>query len=101
MEFEAYFFSLFSSICQVEHVDKLPHVQSLYIHEMVVRACKHILETVVADNVANMDGEEEDWWNRLWLGKKEEWGLFVILCYLELNERYDILASLHGEKRGQ
>ncbi|KAL2455850.1 Tetratricopeptide repeat (TPR)-like superfamily protein [Abeliophyllum distichum] len=41
---------------KVELADKLPHVQSLCIHEMVVRACKHILQAVVAavDNVANM-----------------------------------------------
>ncbi|CAA2967445.1 TSS isoform X2 [Olea europaea subsp. europaea] len=40
----------------VELADKLPHVQSLCIHEMVVRACKHILLAVVAavDNVTNM-----------------------------------------------
>ncbi|PQQ13649.1 protein TSS [Prunus yedoensis var. nudiflora] len=36
--------------------DKLPHVQSLCIHEMVVRAYKHILQAVVAavDNVADL-----------------------------------------------
>ncbi|CAA2967347.1 Hypothetical predicted protein [Olea europaea subsp. europaea] len=40
----------------VELADKLPHVQSLCVHEMVVRACKHILQAVVASvhNVANM-----------------------------------------------
>lgn len=32
----------------VELADKLPHVQSLCIHEMVVRAFKHIVEAVVA-----------------------------------------------------
>ncbi|KAH9329773.1 hypothetical protein KI387_001881, partial [Taxus chinensis] len=32
----------------VELADKLPHVQSLCIHEMVVRALKHILQAVVA-----------------------------------------------------
>lgn len=37
-----------NSICQVELADKLPHVQSLCIHEMVVRAYKHILQAVVA-----------------------------------------------------
>lgn len=48
--------SLCLSPCQVELADKLPHVQSLCIHEMVVRACKHILLAVVAavDNVTNM-----------------------------------------------
>ncbi|KAH0654653.1 hypothetical protein KY289_032331 [Solanum tuberosum] len=40
----------------VELADKLPHVQSLCIHEMVVRAYKHILQSVVAavDNIANV-----------------------------------------------
>ncbi|XWS16955.1 hypothetical protein CRYUN_Cryun33cG0026200 [Craigia yunnanensis] len=32
----------------VELADKLPHVQSLCIHEMVVRAYKHLLQTVVS-----------------------------------------------------
>lgn len=40
----------------VELADKLPHVQSLCVHEMVVRAYKHVLQAVVAavDNIANM-----------------------------------------------
>ncbi|KAL0316553.1 UNVERIFIED_CONTAM: protein TSS [Sesamum radiatum] len=40
----------------VELADKLPHVQSLCIHEMVVRAYKHILQAVVAavDDITNM-----------------------------------------------
>ncbi|KAF3452912.1 hypothetical protein FNV43_RR03345 [Rhamnella rubrinervis] len=39
----------------VELADKLPHVQSLCVHEMIVRAYKHILQAVVAavDNVAD------------------------------------------------
>ncbi|KAL3840684.1 hypothetical protein ACJIZ3_025275 [Penstemon smallii] len=47
-------------MCSLGHVvelaDKLPHVQSLCIHEMVVRAYKHILQAVVAavDDIANM-----------------------------------------------
>lgn len=42
----------------VELADKLPHVQSLCIHEMVVRAYKHILQAVVAavDNFADLAG---------------------------------------------
>lgn len=42
----------------VELADKLPHVQSLSIHEMVVRAYKHILQAVVAavDNIADLAG---------------------------------------------
>ncbi|GAB2267486.1 hypothetical protein Dimus_002470 [Dionaea muscipula] len=32
----------------VELADKLPHVQSLCIHEMVIRAFKHILQAVIA-----------------------------------------------------
>ncbi|KZV33983.1 clustered mitochondria protein [Dorcoceras hygrometricum] len=41
---------------KVELADKLPHVQSLCIHEMVVRAYKHILQAVVAavDDITNM-----------------------------------------------
>ncbi|XP_076943593.1 protein REDUCED CHLOROPLAST COVERAGE 2-like [Bidens hawaiensis] len=40
----------------VELADKLPHVQSLCIHEMVVRAYKHILQAVVAavDNISDL-----------------------------------------------
>ncbi|XP_051150237.1 protein REDUCED CHLOROPLAST COVERAGE 2 [Andrographis paniculata] len=40
----------------VEHADKLPHVQSLCIQEMVVRAYKHILQAVIAavDDVSNL-----------------------------------------------
>ncbi|KAI3444062.1 hypothetical protein Pfo_000727 [Paulownia fortunei] len=47
-------------MCSLGHVvelaDKLPHVQSLCIHEMVVRAYKHILQAVLAavDDIANM-----------------------------------------------
>ncbi|KAJ4839776.1 hypothetical protein Tsubulata_026571 [Turnera subulata] len=33
---------------KVELADKLPHVQSLCVHEMIVRAYKHILQAVVA-----------------------------------------------------
>ncbi|KAG5407207.1 hypothetical protein IGI04_013326 [Brassica rapa subsp. trilocularis] len=40
----------------VELADKLPHVQSLCIHEMIVRAYKHILQAVVAavENAADL-----------------------------------------------
>ncbi|GER39505.1 tetratricopeptide repeat protein [Striga asiatica] len=40
----------------VELADKLPHVQSLCIHEMIVRAYKHILQAVIAavDDISNM-----------------------------------------------
>ncbi|XP_072980573.1 protein REDUCED CHLOROPLAST COVERAGE 2 [Typha angustifolia] len=42
----------------VELADKLPHVQSLCIHEMVVRAFKHILQAVIAaiENKNDMAG---------------------------------------------
>ncbi|XP_024966841.1 protein TSS-like [Cynara cardunculus var. scolymus] len=42
----------------VELADKLPHVQSLCIHEMVVRAYKHILQAVIAavDDIADLAG---------------------------------------------
>ncbi|KAF4370395.1 hypothetical protein F8388_016132 [Cannabis sativa] len=41
---------------KVELADKLPHVQSLCIHEMLVRAYKHILQAVIAavDNIADL-----------------------------------------------
>jgi protein TIF31 len=32
----------------VELANKLPHVQSFFIHEMVVQAFKHILQAVIA-----------------------------------------------------
>lgn len=49
------------SLCtsyQVELADKLPHVQSLCIHEMIVRAFKHILQAVIAavDDIEEMAG---------------------------------------------
>lgn len=48
--------SFLVQLLQVELSDKLPHVQSLCIHEMVVRAFKHILQGVLAavGDVANM-----------------------------------------------
>ncbi|KAJ4718452.1 Tetratricopeptide repeat (TPR)-like superfamily protein [Melia azedarach] len=44
--------------CVVELAEKLPHIQSLCIHEMVIRAFKHALKAVVAsvDNVADLSG---------------------------------------------
>ena len=44
------------SFHQVELAEKLPHVQSLCIHEMIVRAYKHILQAVVAavENTADL-----------------------------------------------
>lgn len=41
---------------QVELAEKLPHIQSLCIHEMVTRASKHILKAVIAsvDSKANL-----------------------------------------------
>jgi len=41
---------------QVELAEKLPHIQSLCIHEMVTRAFKHILRAVIAavDNLSNL-----------------------------------------------
>ena len=47
-----FYFAMF----QVELSDKLPHIQSLCIHEMVVRAFKHILRAVIAavDDINDM-----------------------------------------------
>ncbi|GFZ06791.1 tetratricopeptide repeat (TPR)-like superfamily protein [Actinidia rufa] len=55
----------------VELADKLPHVQSLFIHEMVVRAYKHILQAVVAavNNVADLAGS----WVETFLMKRFGW----------------------------
>lgn len=41
---------------QVELAAKLPHIQSLCIHEMVTRAFKHILKAVITseENLANL-----------------------------------------------
>ncbi|GJY50186.1 protein TSS [Tanacetum coccineum] len=43
---------------KVELLDKLPHVLSLCIHEMFVRAYKHILQAVIAavDDIADLAG---------------------------------------------
>ncbi|KAE8735655.1 clustered mitochondria protein-like isoform X2 [Hibiscus syriacus] len=38
----------------VEHAEKLPHIQSLCIHEMITRAFKHVVKAVVA-SVDNFD----------------------------------------------
>ncbi|GER44110.1 tetratricopeptide repeat protein [Striga asiatica] len=40
----------------VELADKLPHIQSLCIHEMVTRAFKHIVQAVIASvgSIENM-----------------------------------------------
>lgn len=41
---------------QVKLAEKLPHIQSLCIHEMVTRAFKHVLKAVIAsvDSVADL-----------------------------------------------
>lgn len=39
---------LYFTVFQVELADKLPHIQSLCIHEMVVRAFKHVLRAVIS-----------------------------------------------------
>lgn len=44
----------FSFLAQVKLSEKLSHVQSLCIHEMIVRAFKHILQAVIA-SVVNRD----------------------------------------------
>ncbi|WOH05523.1 hypothetical protein DCAR_0624940 [Daucus carota subsp. sativus] len=43
----------------VELADKLPHIQSLCIHEMVTRAFKHVLKAVIAsvENVADFSAQ--------------------------------------------
>lgn len=41
---------------QVELADKLPHIQSLCIHEMVTRTFKHVLKAVIAsvDDISDL-----------------------------------------------
>ncbi|KAM7252740.1 hypothetical protein ACFE04_008249 [Oxalis oulophora] len=41
---------------KIELADKLPHVQSLCVHEMIVRAYKHVLQSVIAavENVVEL-----------------------------------------------
>lgn len=41
---------------QVELAEKLPHIQSLCIHEMVTRAFKHVLKAVIAsvENISDL-----------------------------------------------
>ncbi|WOG99273.1 hypothetical protein DCAR_0518621 [Daucus carota subsp. sativus] len=43
----------------VELADKLPHIQSLCVHEMVTRAFKHVLKAVIAsvENVADLSAQ--------------------------------------------
>lgn len=41
-------FSILTIICQVKLSEKLSHVQSLCVHEMIVRAFKHIVRAVIA-----------------------------------------------------
>ncbi|KAM6602307.1 hypothetical protein CsatA_021916 [Cannabis sativa] len=43
----------------VELADKLPHIQSLCIHEMVTRAFKHVLKAVIAASVYNQSDLSE------------------------------------------
>ena len=46
----------FSSKYQVELGEKLPHIQSICIHEMVIRSFKHVIRAVIAgvDDMQNM-----------------------------------------------
>ncbi|KAF4348671.1 hypothetical protein F8388_026084 [Cannabis sativa] len=44
---------------KVELADKLPHIQSLCIHEMVTRAFKHVLKAVIAASVYNQSDLSE------------------------------------------
>ncbi|RWW40047.1 hypothetical protein BHE74_00054567, partial [Ensete ventricosum] len=48
---------------KVELSDKLPHVQSLCIHEMIVRAYKHILQAIIAavGDITDMAGTIASW----------------------------------------
>lgn len=79
----------------VELSEKLPHIQSLCIHEMVTRAFKHMLEAVIAcvDNITDLpaaiastlnfllgaSGMEDDvlklQWLRLFLARRFGWTL--------------------------
>lgn len=56
LEVKNYYLILISLDKQVELAKKLPHIQSLCIHEMVTRAFKHLLKAVIAsvENVADL-----------------------------------------------
>jgi protein TIF31 len=47
---------IFCSNYQVELAEKLPHIQSICIHEMVIRSFKHVIRAVIAgvDDMQNM-----------------------------------------------
>ncbi|GJV96448.1 protein TSS [Tanacetum coccineum] len=68
----------------VELADKLPHVQSLCIHEMVVRAYKHILQAVVAavDNVTDLAGSIASCLNVLLGSNDDELKWKWVECFL-------------------
>lgn len=56
---QLYVLSNFFWPCQVELAHKLPHIQSLCIHEMVTRAFKHVLKAVIAsvENVTDFSAQ--------------------------------------------
>jgi protein TIF31 len=47
---------IFCSNYQVDLAEKLPHIQSICIHEMVIRSFKHVIRAVIAgvDDMQNM-----------------------------------------------
>lgn len=103
----------------MELADKLPHIQSLCIHEMVTRAFKHVLKAVIAsvDNVSDFsdaiasslnfllghsEPQENDQnpteddllklqWLETYLSRKFGWTLKEELSYLR---KYSILRGL-------
>ncbi|KAI3524274.1 hypothetical protein L1887_02927 [Cichorium endivia] len=67
----------------VELADKLPHVQSLCIHEMIVRAYKHILQAVISavENITDLPGTIASCLNLL-LGNNDDLKWKWIECFL-------------------
>ena len=98
---------------QLELAEKLPHIQSLCIHEMVTRAFKHVLKAVIASvgNTSDLsaaiasslnfflgqaepqeaDHSLKSQWLQTYLAKKFGWTLKDEFPYLR---KYSILRGL-------
>nr|GEY21948.1 protein TSS [Tanacetum cinerariifolium] len=75
----------------VELAEKLPHIRSLCIHEMVTRAYKHILEAVIAsvENFAELSATIASTLNFLFGDNKEDQSVKLQWLQAFLAKRYD------------
>ncbi|KAL7600744.1 hypothetical protein Lser_V15G23750 [Lactuca serriola] len=82
----------------VELADKLPHVQSLCIHEMVVRAYKHILQSVISsvDNITDLSVTIASCLNIL-LGNNNDFKWKWIECFLSKRFSFQWKTESHTE----